>query len=215
MESIWITRKRLWKSIFYVWFTQRSSSKNSIWQRAKKPRRSPWSRKDEDCSHKWRQTKSRHNSNADVCEKAVDLESVNTGGNSAQIDKFHTPHSFLCCTRRFKNQVTTCSDFPFEAMWWIKEVEMVDSLDGLKSSRSVLGENFQTLKCWTRRLLLHWKRSSKLPLQEEGQSRGAESPERGPVSTRKTDCLHDLRLFSSDWRSWHSIGLCWFILCYS
>ena len=37
--------------------------------------------------------------------------------------------------------------------------------------------------------------------QEEGQSRGTESPERGPVSTRKTDRLHDLRLLSSDGRS--------------
>ena len=53
------------------------------------------------------------------------------------------------------------------------------------------------------------------PVQEEGQSRGTESPERGSVSTRKTDRLHDLRLLSSDWRSWYSIGLCWFIHCYS
>ena len=39
------------------------------------------------------------------------------------------------------------------------------------------------------------------PVQEEGQPRGAESPKRGPVSTRKTDRLHDLRVLSSDWRS--------------
>ena len=41
----------------------------------------------------------------------------------------------------------------------------------------------------------------KFSFQEEGQSRGTESPERGPVSTRKTDCPHDLRLLSSYWRS--------------
>ena len=41
-----------------------------------------------------------------------------------------------------KTQVTTCSDFPSEAMLWIKEVEMVDSLDELKSSRSVFGKDF-------------------------------------------------------------------------
>ena len=46
-----------------------------------------------------------------------------------QLNKFPTPSSFLCWTARFKNQVTTCSDFPSEAMLWIKEVEMVDSLD--------------------------------------------------------------------------------------
>ena len=39
------------------------------------------------------------------------------------------------------------------------------------------------------------------PLQEEGHTRGTENPERGLVSTRKTDRLHDFRLLSSYWRS--------------
>ena len=43
---------------------------------------------------------------------------------------------------RFKNQVTTCSDFLSDAMLWIKEVEKVDSLDELKSSRSVCAPDF-------------------------------------------------------------------------
>ena len=34
-----------------------------------------------------------------------------------------------------KTRVTTCYDCPSDAMLWIKEVEMVDSLDELKSSR--------------------------------------------------------------------------------
>ena len=29
-----------------------------------------------------------------------------------QFDKFPTPHSFLCWKIRFKNQATTCTDFP-------------------------------------------------------------------------------------------------------
>ena len=33
-----------------------------------------------------------------------------------------------------KNQVATCSDFSSEAMFWIKEVEMVDSIEELESS---------------------------------------------------------------------------------
>ena len=36
----------------------------------------------------------------------------------------------------------TCSDFPSDAMLWIKEVKMVDSLDELKSSRSAYGKEF-------------------------------------------------------------------------
>ena len=51
-------------------------------------------------------------------------------------------HSLFGKKIRFKNQVTTCSDFPSEAMLWIKDVEMVDSVDDLKSSRSVSGKNF-------------------------------------------------------------------------
>ena len=38
--------------------------------------------------------------------------------------------------------MTTCSDSPSDAMLWIKEVEMVDSLEELKSSRSVAGKKF-------------------------------------------------------------------------
>ena len=38
--------------------------------------------------------------------------------------------------------MTTCSDFPSDAMLWIKDVEMDDSLDELKPSRSVGGKNF-------------------------------------------------------------------------
>ena len=45
-----------------------------------------------------------------------------------------------------KNQVTTCSDFSSEAMLRIKEVEMVDSLDVSKSSRSIAGKNFPSFE---------------------------------------------------------------------
>ena len=38
--------------------------------------------------------------------------------------------------------MTTCSNFPSDAMLRIKEVEMGDSLEELKSSRSVCGKNF-------------------------------------------------------------------------
>ena len=48
--------------------------------------------------------------------------------------------STLACWKiRFNTEICTCSQFPTEAMHWIKEVEMVDSVDDLMSSSSVRG----------------------------------------------------------------------------
>ena len=49
-----------------------------------------------------------------------------------QSDKFPTPSTFSCWKIRFKTQVSSCSDFPSEVVLWIKEVEMVDSVDESK-----------------------------------------------------------------------------------
>ena len=54
-------------------------------------------------------------------------------------DKFPTPATFACWKTRFKTEVCTCSQFPTEATQWIKEVEMVDSVDELRSSSSIRG----------------------------------------------------------------------------
>ena len=54
-------------------------------------------------------------------------------------DKFPSPVTFACWKIRFKTEVCTCLLFPTEAMQWIKEVEMVDSVDDLKSSSSTRG----------------------------------------------------------------------------
>ena len=47
-------------------------------------------------------------------------------------DKFPNPATFACWKIRFKTEVCTCSQFPTEAMLWIEEVEMVESVDELK-----------------------------------------------------------------------------------
>ena len=63
-------------------------------------------------------------------------------------DKFPTPATFACWKIRFKTEVCICSQFPTEAMQWIKEVELVDSVDDLRSSSSVRGmsmPNFEVL----------------------------------------------------------------------
>ena len=44
-------------------------------------------------------------------------------------DKFPTLATFACWKISFKTEVCTCSQFPTEAMQWIKEVEMVASVD--------------------------------------------------------------------------------------
>ena len=54
-------------------------------------------------------------------------------------DKFPTPATFACWKIRFKTEVYTCSQVPSDTMLWIKEVEMVQSVDDLKSSLSVRG----------------------------------------------------------------------------
>ena len=47
-------------------------------------------------------------------------------------DTFPTPATFACWKIRCKTEVCTCSQYPMEAMLWIKEVEMVDSVDDPK-----------------------------------------------------------------------------------
>ena len=63
-------------------------------------------------------------------------------------DKFPAPATFACWKKRFKTEVCTCSQFPTKAMQWIKEVELVDSVDDLRSSSNTRGismPNFEVL----------------------------------------------------------------------
>ena len=63
-------------------------------------------------------------------------------------DKFPTPATFACWKIRFKTEVCTCSQIFTEAMQWIKEVELVASVDELRSSSSIRGismPNFEVL----------------------------------------------------------------------
>ena len=63
-------------------------------------------------------------------------------------DKFLTPATFACWKIRVKIVVCICSQFLAEAMHWIKEVELVDSVDDLMSSSSIRGiqmPNFEVL----------------------------------------------------------------------
>ena len=101
-------------------------------------------------------------------------------------DKFLTPATFACWKLRFKTEVCTCSQFPTEAMQWIKEVELVDSVDELRSSssiRSIPMPDFEVLDARIASALnkiihnSHFKR--KISLEEQKKS-----PERGPFLSR-------------------------------
>ena len=55
-------------------------------------------------------------------------------------DKFPTPQTFSCWRIRFKTEMCFFfSNFPTEAMLWIKAGEMTTSVDDFKSSRSIQG----------------------------------------------------------------------------
>ena len=84
-------------------------------------------------------------------------------------DKFPTPATFACWKIRFKTEVCTCSQFPTEAMQWIKEVELVDSVDELRSSSSTRGISMPIFKYSMRGLLQPSTKSSIIP-SSKGES---------------------------------------------
>ena len=51
-------------------------------------------------------------------------------------DKFPIPSTFQCWKTSFKTEVCSCSGYS-EAMHWIKEAEMVESVNDLESSQSI------------------------------------------------------------------------------
>ena len=95
-----------------------------------------------------------------------------------QFDKFPTTSTFLCWKIRSKNQVAARSDFPSKAMPWINEVKMVDSVEELKSSRSIFGKNHPIRKAGCEDFVCFEQDHPVFSLQEEGQSRGTESPKK-------------------------------------
>ena len=115
-------------------------------------------------------------------------------------DKFPTPATFACWKIRFKTEVCTCSQFLTEAMLWIKEVVLIDSVDDLKSSCSVRGIqmlNFEVLDAKIASALnriinnSHFKR--RVSLEE------MKGPKGGPFPSWKTDRLPDLRILPGHW----------------
>ena len=110
-------------------------------------------------------------------------------------DKFPTPATFACWKIRFKTEVRTCSQFPTEAMLWIKEVEMVDTVDDLKSSRSIKGTHGPVFELLDAKIVSALNKIiQRTRFKNEGQSGGNESSQRRPFPSRKTSRLPDPRV---------------------
>ena len=85
-------------------------------------------------------------------------------------------------------------------MLWIKEVEMVESVDDLKSSSSVRGTpgpDFEVLDAKIasalNRIIQNTRFKKNVSLEEP------KSPKRGPFPSWKTDRLPDLRVLPGHW----------------
>ena len=129
-------------------------------------------------SRKWRQTKSRHNSNADICDKTVDYEFHNTGGLTAERHGRTAKTANIGIAIRqipwftfifiLENSIQKSSDYLF---WFSIGSNVVDQGggDGWFIERNwsprdpFLERNFPILRSWTRRLPLLWARSSRIP----------------------------------------------------
>ena len=97
-------------------------------------------------------------------------------------------------------QVSNGSDFPSEAMLWIKEVEMVDSLDELKSSRSAIGKDFPNFEMLDAKIASDLKKiiqNSQFKKKVSLEEQKAQKEDR--FLRGRKNRLHDLRLLPSDW----------------
>ena len=76
-------------------------------------------------------------------------------------------------------------------------MEMVDSLEESKSSRSI-ARNFPDFEMLDAKIA---SALNKIIQNSQFKKKVSLEEQKAPVSTRKTDRFHDLRLLSSDWRS--------------
>ena len=116
-------------------------------------------------------------------------------------DKFLFSATFACWKIRFKTEVCICSQFPTEAMLWIKEVEMVESVDDLKSSRSIRGTHgpdFDVLDTRSasalNRIIQNTRFKKKVSLEEHESSKRKTASFRG-----RQIAYHDLRVLPGHW----------------
>ena len=113
-------------------------------------------------------------------------------------DKFPDPSAFQCWKTSFKTEVCSCSSFPTDAMLWIKEVEMVESVDDLKTSQSIEGHRFPNFEMLDAQDCVCFEKDHHEPLLQKGDSAWWSTGRRCKTDFSAEDRLHeDLRMLPS------------------
>ena len=86
-------------------------------------------------------------------------------------------------------------------------MEMVDSLDELKSSRSVHGKDFPNFEMLDAKIASALNKIVQNSQFKKVVSLEEQNAQKEDPFVRGRHHLHELRLLSSDWRSWYSIRL--------
>ena len=212
MESIWTIRKLFCKPTLDAWLITKTLSRNSsIYDTMCRRWGSRAHQHRETCGKReWKNRK--HNSQCRHLQEGRRLWAPSflwifhgvpwLGNKDGRYRNFNLTNScllsFLRWKIRFRNQATACSDFPSEAMLWIKEVEMVSSMEKFQLRARI----FRILNCWTRGLSLLWTSSSKTPTSR-----------RKSVSSNRKSGKEDR--FQRYWCSWYSSWLRCFFLYHS
>ena len=103
-------------------------------------------------------------------------------------DKFPRTATFACWKIRLKTEVCTFPQFHTEASLWIKEVELVDSVDELRSSSSTRGVSMPNFEVLVARIASALNRIiHNSHFKKKNQSGGTKGPEAGPFPSRKAD----------------------------
>ena len=117
-------------------------------------------------------------------------------------DIFPETLDIQCCKTNFTTEVCSCSGCSTGAVLWIIEVDVAKSVDDLMTSQAIEGHalvDFEMLAAKIasalKRIITNQKFRRRANVQEQ------HAPKNQQISMKKTDCLYDLRTFSSYRRS--------------
>ena len=115
-------------------------------------------------------------------------------------DKFTMSATFARWKMRVKTEACIFSQFPADAMLWIKEVEMVESVDDLKNFAFYQRNSWVKFEVLDPRIAIALNKIiNNTRFKKKVQSGGPKSPKGGPFPSRKTGRLPDLRALPGHW----------------